>query len=111
LFPAAAAFGADVLEEFACGFDARVGSAPVGGQIAAEGGGQHRLAELLQQRPHSRKRHTRAPTPLLQRFNLRYNPSLLGCRGNSDRYASAKELGRNTRLIDVFLTVVAEVAL
>jgi len=39
LFPTAAAFGADAVEEFARRFDVWVGGAPVGGQIAMEGGG------------------------------------------------------------------------
>ena len=80
LFPAAAVFGADAVEEFAGGFDVWVGGAPVGGQITTEGGGQHRLPELLQQRPHFRKRLPRPPTPLLQRLDLRHNPLLLGER-------------------------------
>jgi hypothetical protein len=52
VFPAAATFGADAVEEFASRFDLRVGSAQVGGQVATKGCGKHGLPELLQQWPH-----------------------------------------------------------
>ena len=38
LFPTVAAFNADAVEEFACRFDIWVRGAPVGSQIATEGG-------------------------------------------------------------------------
>src|SRR5262245_16650814 len=56
LFPSAAAFDADALEEYASGFDVWMGGAPVGSQVTPEGGGQYRLPELLQKWPHFRKR-------------------------------------------------------
>jgi len=45
---------ADAVEEFGGGFDVGVGGAPVGGEVASEGGGQQALTELLQQRPNLR---------------------------------------------------------
>src|SRR5262245_45126858 len=77
LFPTATAFGADTLEEFAGGFDIWVNGTPVSCQITAEGSGQHRLPELLQQWPHFQKSLPCTPTPLLQRLDLRHNPPLL----------------------------------
>ena len=41
LFPAAATFGADAVEEFASRFDVWMRGAPVGGQVTAEDSGQH----------------------------------------------------------------------
>ncbi len=48
--PPEAAFGADAVEEFGGGLDVGVGGVPVGGQVAAEGGGENGLAGLVEQR-------------------------------------------------------------
>ena len=79
-----AALGADARQKLRGGFDITVRGAPVGGQATAEGGSQHTLTELLQQRTHFRKRTPRTRTPLLKRLDLRHDPTLLGKRGKRD---------------------------
>ena len=56
-FPAAAAFGTDAVEEDGGRFDVGVLRAPVGGEVASEGGRQDGLAELFEQRRNGLERN------------------------------------------------------
>ena len=77
-FPAAAAFGTDAVEEDGGRFDVGMLRAPVGGEVASEGGRQDGLAELFEQRRNGLERSPGFAAPLLQRLNFGDDAALFG---------------------------------